>query len=231
MRTVTHGSRLGALCSLMGSTKDALTPDEAAAYFEALNQAVEWAWERLDWPELCNVTPVVAGLNGEMAVIPWGGETAPMPLAIYTADPRAGAAEEVGFCLENGQIVVQMEGTLWMRSRPRPPVWSADMYDPARQYYTGDTVYDWETGHGYAARQDVVGQSPADASKWQRLTMPFVFSRAVTTKAHSILLGGREAQSGAAAAKSRDADITLQENMQVVAIQGRQKTYWTNNNG
>lgn len=213
---------LGGLCSLMGSTLDRLAEEESAAYFEALNQGIEWAWEKFDWPEICRTDPFSVTVSGARGLIPWMGEGIGTPLAVYESDPLIDSAPQIPFVLQAGEIVVATLDQVWIRYRLRPPRWSSEVYDVATAYAAGDVVYDFASGHGFEALQPTQGRPVSDVAAWRKLEVPYVISRAAKTYAHSVLLGGREGQEGSAAAVRRNAVITLDEAMAIIAIQAHQ---------
>lgn len=246
MRSTSHGSVLEALCGVMGSEKSALAQSEAVAYFEAVNSALEWAWEAYDWPEITTIKAVtcVRYPGDEWPWVPWAAlaehetwpDTAGTPLGAWPENPLLHPDAP---CLEmrvvehglwlGGPMNWSADNSgapVWVHLRRRAPAWACDLWQEGVSYPVQGVVYDWDAGRGYFAKELTTGRILSNTAAWRPLEFPHVLRRVVIAKAHAILLGGREGQASAAARKEQEALLTLQEMIRVDAVQQRQQKQW-----
>lgn len=230
MRAVKFSSLLEDLAGRMGGNADVLrvNPGEAMAYFSAINDALQWAWEAGDWRWLTPTVKVAAvrpegGVFGE---VDWATEG--MPVEVFSSDPRLGKAETLDFEIWPEGFNVAGSGDVWVRYMPLPPVWSARVWAASTQYLAGDVVYDTARGEGYRARMDTLGRPVNDSAAWEKLVFPYDFKRPVLMKAQATLMLGREDQQQTAAALNAQAEGLLGTLATVQSLRGGQRDTYQN---
>ncbi len=194
MRTVTFQS----LLDKVARGRDMGAADVPAAvlanHVNALNAALDFAWDFAPWPELVRSAErtVTSGL------VPWvevGLDDIGTVHAVYLDDPdTVRNPRPVSWRFDtNGEGIRVFDvtgSTVWVACKVRIPEWTDEAWDVATDYEAADTVWHAATGECYEALTSRTGVTPgSDPTKWAVLEVPWLFRQAAARGALAVLSG------------------------------------------
>lgn len=105
---------------------------------------------------------------------------------VYDDDPDLNPdAAKIPFTLASDIVVLDDLPQPWIKFRRRIPSWSGTVHAPDEVYTAGDQVY-YSTD--YYRAKETTSALPTDATKWEKIEMPYVFRSSVPRAAFAAWL-------------------------------------------
>jgi hypothetical protein len=174
---------LDSLAAIQASTRASLT--------EYLNSRIDvaWGWDR--WPELCTFElRNVVTVDGVRYIPLESGALTPIGeiFGLFIDNPDTTLSpRETSWALRSDRIILdpsRQETQLYIYYRTRPSQYSSVLWSAASSYAAGDIVR-FTDGHCYLATAASTGQTPPNASFWEKIPVPAILSEYLKSSIYS----------------------------------------------